>query len=80
MARAYAGAAGTHIFFGLLSIAAGVTWIVLLYFYEPLYVNTDALDIGLTKGSILEQFPVWVTVLLSAKIICGFWVSYSVPP
>jgi len=73
MGRAYAGAAGTHMFFGLLSIAAGVTWICLLYFYEPLQVNTDVFDSGITKKSLLETVPVWVTVLMSAKIICGFW-------
>lgn len=71
MARAYAGAAGTHMFFGLLSISAGIAWIVLLYYYDSLFVTTDSGD----KISLLTIVPTWVIVLLSAKIICGFWVS-----
>lgn len=72
MARAYAGAAGTHMFLGLLSIAAGVTWICLLYFYEDLMLNTSA-----GKVSILENAEAWVSVIMSTKIICGFWVSHN---
>ncbi|XP_067951150.1 uncharacterized protein [Watersipora subatra] len=64
MARAYAGAAGTHLFFGTLCIAAGVAWICLMYFYEPLFVD---------GSSILNKVPSWVVVLASAKIYCGFW-------
>ncbi|KAF6035714.1 hypothetical protein EB796_005979 [Bugula neritina] len=66
MSRPYGGAAGTHMFFGLLSIAAGISWICILYFYQPLFVDGK---------SILSGFSEWVSVVMSAKIICGFWID-----
>jgi len=59
-------------FFGLLSMAAGVAWICLLFFFEPLKITLQ----GQTQStSILQMIPTWVAVLLGAKIFCGFWVS-----
>lgn len=69
MARAYAGAAGTHMVLGLLSMAAGVTWICLLYFYQPLFVSKNG-----TMVSFLDGAPAWLPVLLAPKIYCGCWV------
>lgn len=74
MVRAYAGAAGTHMVLGLLCLAAGVTWICLLYFYEPLFIGTSP------PRPIPELIPEWAVVLLSAKIICGFWVGRNAWP
>ena len=70
MARPYSGASATHMFFGLLSMAAGIAWICLLYFYENLFVTN-----GNEKVPLVSILPPWVVVLLCAKIFCGFWVS-----
>ena len=70
MSRPYAGAATTHMVLGLICMAAGITWICMLFFYEPLFAT-----INQELKPIPEILPAWVTVLLAAKIYCGFWVS-----
>jgi hypothetical protein len=70
MARAYSGAAGTHMVLGLLSMAAGTAFLCLMYFYEPLFYTNPSTN---ERGSLLQSMPAWAVVLLSGKIICGFW-------
>ena len=70
MARPCSSAAATHMFFGLLSMAAGIAWICLLRFNENLLVTNWN-----EKVPLVTILPAWAVVFLCAKIFCGFWVS-----